>query len=326
MLQEASTEMHSLCDSLQIDSFTRMVADMVQTVVYTGVLMYTICRYRKFIRNNLFCMLIFSYSLKLLRFSCNIIYYFLPEKRITFIDFKNQANIINISFFLDQGPYYYILLSIYYVLFKLKRVEIALDDKLTSKKEILVKLNRYTCFYICTIVIYFIFTLIFSFVDKITLIVTGVLLHLINIVLIVIFLKMGFKYMSLLQVDWYKQPKNILVAILFSLMALISICGDFYRSVIVYVGAYLGNDDQQLCSWFSQIRLAFEWIQLFMLYFDLVMVNVVLIFFAKKQLKQKVEQSSDQYNLSSCNYDDLLSRGLSPSLQNLGKVDSATQE
>ena len=82
-----------------------------------------------------------------------------------------------------------------------------------------------------------------------------------------------------------------------------AILGDFYRSVIVYIGAYYEDTLIIDCLTFSKIRIVFEWIQLFQLYYILWGVNLIMIFFAKKQRDQpdSVEDSIIEEDLESRN-------------------------
>lgn len=86
-------------------------------------------------------------------------------------------------------------------MFKLKRVEVAMDDEIASKHEMLKRLNTYTCFYLFTILFYFIFTLVFIILYKEVLLVLGSILFLINVILILLFLKMGLRYIKIMELD-----------------------------------------------------------------------------------------------------------------------------
>ena len=166
-------------------------------------------------------------------------------------------------------------------MFKLKRVEVAMDENIKSKNEMLKKLNNFTRLYVLTIFFYFVFTLVFLFIGDSVLMVVGAVLFTINVYLILLFLRMGLSYMKIMELDKVFRIK-IQTMTLFLMMAALGIVGDFYRSIIAYVGAYLGQNRPDYCQKFSQIRYVFEWIQMFQLYFILTGVNLIMIFFAKK--------------------------------------------
>ena len=148
---------------------------------------------------------------------------------------------------------------------------------LMTAEEMVKKLNTFTClgFFMAVFYILFVTALILIWIiptgddkDELALLILGVIIFLINTTTDLVFFKMSLNYVSILngyEADFSSKCK---MYTLFTSMLIISILGDSYSSIIVYIGAYydqrFNNRSPDSCTEFNKVRFAFGWIELFM--------------------------------------------------------------
>ena len=159
---------------------------------------------------------------------------------------------------------------IYYILFKLKRVENSIDMTITTREGMYMKLKKQMFIsygiFIFLIIYLIAFIIIWSVdtpndpTDELVLMILAICLFIFTCFLKIYFINMGLKYREILDFDTKTGKYCSLFIILFS--SGVFLIGDFGHTVLGFMGPYLlqGNYD---CELYKKVKGGFEWIQEF---------------------------------------------------------------
>lgn len=98
------------------------------------------------------------------------------------------------------------------------------------------------CFFICLLESFWVIDFLIGndqTVDEIVLVIAGSVFFCFNLYLTITFFIMGFKYIDILQITGIVKKTRSIAFI--SFMAFVFVVGDFYQTVLIFIGAYIND-------------------------------------------------------------------------------------